>query len=119
MLQQTDYGDALNSNFKNIIKLYRAYATCVCFLGEGQNTAEEHKEFQSMVAFSRQQGLRTCLYSGRDIQIEPWMEMFDYIKLGSYKAELGGLNEPTTNQKLYQKTSEEYVDITYNFWRKE
>lgn len=43
------------------------------------------------------------------------MNIFDYIKLGNYSDELGGLTSPITNQKMFMKTDNMYVDITYMF----
>lgn len=45
---------------------------------------------------------------------------YDYVKIGDYRKELGGLNSPTTNQKMYRlnKKTEEYEDITSMFWNK-
>jgi hypothetical protein len=52
---------------------------------------------------------------------------FDYIKLGHYDENLGGLNKESTNQKLYHliqtKFDEnthkiEFKDITNLFWKK-
>ena len=115
LLQQPDYGDVLSENYENIVALYSSYATCICFLGEGKNTREEHEEFENMVVYARQQGLKTCLYCGRDTIIESWMEIFDYVKIGSFQKSRGGLDSPTTNQKMLEKTAYEYSDITYKF----
>ena len=59
-------------------------------------------------------------YSGRQkLSIEVKKEHFDFIKLGPYRSQLGGLKEKTTNQKLYKKTENgEFVDITFRFWKK-
>lgn len=48
---------------------------------------------------------------------------FDYIKVGPYIAELGGLDSPTTNQKMYYIKHNSIIDsepinITYKFWKK-
>ena len=48
---------------------------------------------------------------------------FDYIKLGPYIAELGGLNNPKTNQRMYKMKyrsliDAEPIDITYRFYEK-
>ena len=50
---------------------------------------------------------------------------FDYIKLGEYKKELGGLDNPNTNQRMYEimhKISDGVMtsttsDITSKFWK--
>ena len=44
------------------------------------------------------------------------MQYLDFYKLGHYDAELGGLDSPTTNQKLFRKEvtvdGVEWKDIT-------
>lgn len=109
LLKQKDYGERLMDYYKDIIALYRKQATCVCFLGEGANTDVEHDELRIIVKHAQLQGLKTCLYSGRDVEAEAWMQMFDYIKLGSYIEELGGLESVTTNQIFLQKTGDSFV----------
>ncbi len=115
LLQSSDYGDLLSQNFKKIVALFRSHTTCICFFGEGKNTEEEHDEFRAMVAYSKQQELKTCLYCGRDTTIEPWMDIFDYVKIGSFQVAHGGLDSPLTNQKMFEKTITGYLDITYKF----
>lgn len=115
-LQQTDYSDLLCRYYAEILAAYACMATCVCFLGGGSNTCEEHQEFQQFCDIAGQYGLRSCLYSGRDVAIESWMHCFDYIKLGSFQERLGPLSSPLTNQKLYQRKSSGYQDITHLFW---
>ena len=43
---------------------------------------------------------------------------FDYVKLGPYIEELGGLKSPDTNQRLYKRVGDSWEDITSLFWRK-
>jgi hypothetical protein len=59
--------------------------------------------------------LKTCLYCGRDTEIEEWMCEFDFVKLGSYQKNRGGLNDISTNQRMLKKTENKYIDITYKF----
>ena len=43
---------------------------------------------------------------------------FDYIKIGPYIAERGGLDSPTTNQRMYKKQPDgHWEDITSAFQR--
>ena len=48
---------------------------------------------------------------------------FDYIKIGPYKKELGGLDNPNTNQRMYLNWWDEEdkvvhcLDITSKFWK--
>ena len=115
-LQQADYGDPLSFYYSDIIDLYLRQATCVCFLGEGSCSAEDVDALQRYAAYARDKGLKTCLYSGRDVDIEPWMYCFDYVKLGSYQPTLGPLDSPTTNQRMFRKGTNAFRDITNLFW---
>ena len=117
MLQKSNFGDKILVNFLKIIQLYQNQATCVCFLGEGENTTYEHQEFYKMVRIAKSHNLQTCLYCGRDTDVEEWMSIFDFVKLGSYQEKLGGLNCETTNQKLLEKVEDKYKDITCEFWK--
>ena len=51
------------------------------------------------------------------------MQHLDFIKLGHYDEELGGLDSPTTNQRLYQieRAGDDMhweTDITHLFWKR-
>lgn len=115
-LQCPDYGDWLYLNFSNIIELYLRQATCVCFLGEGKGGTAEKAELLAYADYAQGKGLKTCIYSGRDTDIEPWMTAFDFVKVGSYQPALGSLDCPATNQRMYRKDSGLFTDITSIFW---
>lgn len=85
-------------------------------MGEGECSDSSQKELLGYVRKLHDENLLSCLYSGRDCEIENWMREFDYIKVGSYKEELSALSERTTNQKLYMKAGNEYLNITSKFW---
>ena len=67
-------------------------------------------------------------YSGRtwnrhseDVPVNAFL--FDYIKFGQYIEELGGLDNPNTNQRMYHNTVHNndicnWEDITYKFQKK-
>lgn len=115
-LQLPDYGDDLSAHYAEIIDLYLSQATCVCFLGEGKCGSEEKDEFGNFVSCAQAKGLKTCLYSGRDVEIEPWMQVFDYLKLGSYQPSRGPLSCLSTNQRMFRKNGDAFLDITSLFW---
>lgn len=117
-LQLPDYGEALSDHYADILDLYLRQASCVCFLGEGRCGSEEKEEFRQFVACAKEKGLKTCLYSGRDVDIEPWMHIFDYLKLGSYQPSRGPLSSPSTNQRMFRKEGDVFWDITSLFWQK-
>lgn len=109
-------GISLLAVYEPILQAYSGRISCVCFLGEGRNTEVEHMEFALLCRKIHEQGFKTCLYSGRDCELEAWMECFDYVKIGAYQQESGDLSMPSTNQKLLQKTASGYEEITSKFW---
>jgi anaerobic ribonucleoside-triphosphate reductase activating protein len=68
--------------------------------------------------FVKSKNLKTAVYSGDDILYDPYIEVMDYYKLGSYQEEFGPLNNEKTNQILYKIENGELNNITYRFWRK-
>ena len=68
----------------------------------------------------KNEGLKVGWYSGKD-KIPECIDTdwFDYIKIGPYIKELGGLDSPTTNQRMYHYTGTNIIDITYKFQRHE
>jgi anaerobic ribonucleoside-triphosphate reductase activating protein len=80
-------------------------------MGEG-NDIDRLIELAELV---KSQNILVALYSGSDIINQKYYKIFDYIKIGRYIKEKGGLNSPTTNQKLYQLKDDNFTDITYLF----
>ena len=69
-------------------------------MGEGQNPAQLREVLQIV----RCHGLKTCLYSGCE-NVEPFRDLLlllDYLKLGEYRPDRGGLDSPNTNQRFYR-----------------
>ena len=107
-------GEYLTTNIiSSLIK--RNYGiTCILFMG-GDADKEYIKELASYV---KTLGLLVGWYSGEDsLDLDYYKNWFDYIKVGSYKKELGPLNGKTTNQRLYKISKDCVKDITYLFWR--
>lgn len=63
--------------------------------------------------------LKVAWYSGRDhVSKKVNLKYVDFIKIGPYKKELGGLDKKTTNQIMYRVDSElNLIDITNLFWK--
>ena len=116
-LKLFDFGHPLKNNFNLLIDVYSSQISCVCFLGEGQNTQQEHEEFFYFTECTNLAGLKTCLYSGRNIFPEDWMKIFDYVKTGSYAKHMGALFSPKTNQRFYLKRNNIFEDVTKKFWK--
>jgi anaerobic ribonucleoside-triphosphate reductase activating protein len=71
--------------------------------------------------------LKTAWYSGVDVINRGdviILKHLDFVKLGHYDLELGGLDSPTTNQRLYKRVSDsnylnDWEDITYKLQNNE
>lgn len=88
--------------------------SAVLLLGEG-NDRKRLLELAERVR--KHWKLRVALYSGReDVEDDIW-NAFDYVKIGSYKAQFGPLNNVKTNQRLYRIINNKRQDITHMFWR--
>lgn len=98
--------------------------TTVCFMG-----GDAEPELINVLAeyVHEVKRLKVGWYSGRDTYYNNInFDYFDYIKLGHYDENLGGLNKKTTNQRLYKITHEilddevkkiDFEDITSKFWK--
>jgi anaerobic ribonucleoside-triphosphate reductase activating protein len=83
-----------------LIGRYASAITCFCFMGGDADPSEiQRLAFWIIDRFPR---LRTAWYSGRQELPDGFdLRSMNYIKLGPYIEELGGLKSPTTNQVFY------------------
>lgn len=96
--------------------------TCVCFMG-----GDSEPELVNLLAERvHKLGLKTCWYSGKqELSDKINLKNFEFIKLGPYIKELGGLDSKTTNQRFYEYNGldstigEGWQDITYKFQDKD
>jgi len=107
-------GNYLSDDILVLIDRRREYVSCVCIMGGDYNIAELNYVMQCI----KSKGLKTCLYTGLNY-IPAGLDMLDYIKIGEYKKELGGLDKLTTNQRFYKNVNGQYKDITNVFQTKE
>lgn len=87
--------------------------TCVGLMG-GDSDPEWINNLAEFIKTSSE--LKVGWYSGRNyLPSEIDIRFFDYIKLGPYIKEYGGLQSPNTNQHLYQieKIDNKYIDGVY------
>lgn len=114
-----DTGTALDeSAIDHFVSLYGEEITCICFMG-GDAEPESVDKLAKYIR-SNYRSITTGWYSGKGKIAESVdIANFDYIKIGPYMKELGGLKSPTTNQRLYKiKEGRELTDITNLFWKK-
>lgn len=119
-----DVGEDLNiESLYSLINKNKG-VTCVCFMGGDQDPAEI-SNLAFAVKLRSDYPYKTAWYSGKQhIPDEINVSDFDYIKIGPYIEEFGGLDNPNTNQKMYEvckvsKLPEKFIlkDITNKFWK--
>ena len=98
-----DIGERLDETvLEKLLRQYGAAVTCVCFMG-GDNDPEEVARLAGFLRTYGPPKLKVGWYSGRERLPEGFsLQNFQYLKLGPYVAERGGLRSPTTNQRLYR-----------------
>lgn len=101
-----------------LLDKYGNAVTCFCFMG-GDATPEDVEHLSSFLRNKTGGHIKTGWYSGRS-KFPPECSIcnFDYIKLGPYTESLGGLDKPTTNQRLYRIRNGEMTDLTSSFQTK-
>jgi anaerobic ribonucleoside-triphosphate reductase activating protein len=114
-----DTGNPLTAmTLNNLLKEYGTDITCICFMGGDGETATVN----SLAHWLRltHPEIHIGWYSGRtELAKEINLDNFDYIKLGPYIKDRGGLDKSTTNQKLYRIKNLKKIDITSKFHRKD
>lgn len=97
-----DAGEEMTEEMlSTLIGKYSAAITCLCFMG---GDADPH-EIMRLSYFIKTEfpHIKTAWYSGREELPEGFdIMVLDFIKLGPYKENLGGLKSPSTNQVLYK-----------------
>lgn len=110
-------GEFITDDLPDLISKYKDMITCVCFMGGEQNI----EELKYLLEYVRINGLKTCLYSGVEelaiIDAYLIIDYLDYLKLGSYRNELGGLDSKETNQRMYEIDENSVTEITEKFWK--
>lgn len=113
-----DIGEPLNIvSLTSLLEKYGNGITCVCFMGGDADVTSVN----ALAAHVRRNypKLKVAWYSGRSALAEEIdLGNFDYIKLGPYIEELGGLAKKTTNQRMYRVGDDcELHDVTNKFWK--
>ena len=111
-----DCGEDLFWKMPQLIRKYKDQITCVLFMGG--DDPKQIEQLKVALHYCRAKELKTALYSGEDdfITDQELLNLLDYVKIGSYQENLGGLKSPNTNQKFNKKIQGNWTDITYKFW---
>lgn len=93
-----------NSVYSRFLNKYKGLASCVLFLGGDWDT----QDLITKLKMAKERGYKTCLYTGCEMNlVHPDIKTnLDFIKVGPYIEELGGLTSPKTNQK--------FIDLVHN-----
>lgn len=76
------------------------------------------EELNDLLKLSKDNSLKTCVYSGYDSFKVFDLSLLDYLKIGHFDIAAGGLDSKTTNQKFYKIKNGSLKDITYIFQQK-
>jgi anaerobic ribonucleoside-triphosphate reductase activating protein len=102
----------------DLMEKYGKAITCICFMG-GDAAPQEIEHLAVFIRNVTQNRLKTAWYSGKqNIPATCSCRHFDYIKLGPYIEELGGLDSAKTNQRFYRIREDGMIDISSYFQKK-
>ena len=112
-----DVGEDVENNLVDWIEPYKDAISCVLFMG-GDCAGQDN--LLSCLKMVKSMGLKTALYSGASLYNidQNLVHYLNYLKVGEYVEELGGLRSEKTNQRLYRLEDDELIDITKSFWVK-
>jgi anaerobic ribonucleoside-triphosphate reductase activating protein len=102
-------GQSLTQNkLADFILKYQKVITCVLFLG-----GEWHsEELIDLLKYCKRQNLKTALYTGLEDVAQNIKAELTFLKTGSWKPELGGLQSAHTNQKLTELATGRIIKFT-------
>lgn len=114
-------------NVYAITECYPEDITAIVLMGGTANLRMTNKKLLALLkALYKKTRLPIGIYSGKDEDLDEWVSVKEvsWLKTGSYKKELGGLEVPTTNQKIYERTvdynvldAEGFIDEVVWKWR--
>jgi anaerobic ribonucleoside-triphosphate reductase activating protein len=110
-------GSYISDEIDCIYNKYKGMLTCVCFMGGDQNLPELTALLFKVKYIYK---LKSCVYSGsNNIHVfDNVLQYLDYLKIGGFIEECGGLDKTTTNQKFYVVNNCKLEDTTYKFNKK-
>ena len=94
-----------------LAEIYKGDITCICIMGGDAAKSE----VEAMARHIKEKlNLKMAWYTGR-YDKPANINDFDYIKMGPYIPERGGLKSPDTNQRFYKVVNGELIDNTSRF----
>lgn len=118
-----DIGTEINRDSVSTLIQQNKGISCICFMGGNL----EDLEYELFWVHTRYPSLKIAWYTGEsEIPRTNLVKYLDYIKVGPYIKEKGGLDNPNTNQRFYAKGrvlhklsayDNSFYDITDKFWK--
>ena len=98
---------------ENLLKKYK-HISCILFYG-GEWFGKELIDIIRYIR--RKKDIKVALYSGLEIEFihDDIINELDFLKVGPYKKEHGGLDNINTNQRFYTIQNNELLDTTHLF----
>lgn len=103
-------------NILKELELYKSGITCIGLMG-GDSSPQDINKIAKDIK-ENLKDVKIGWYSGKD-SISLYIDLinFNYIKLGPYIEEYGGLDNPNTNQKLFEVNDGKLINITHKLWK--
>lgn len=111
-----DIGDELDEVSIDKLLSKNKGISCICFMGHGSSSGWiEMKKYAKYIK-EKYEGMKIALFSGNENLPLNELQEFDYIKTGPYIKDLGPLNSPTTNQRMYKNVGKnKWENITEQY----
>lgn len=106
-----DFGKSLSLEvLQNLIDKNK-YISCILFYG-GEWELDTLTTFIDLI---KKSDLKVALYSGQELSYFPkeFIKKLDYLKVGKYIKDLGGLSSKRTNQIFYEINNGELLQKTF------
>ncbi len=110
-----DFGVELTEFELNKLLNKHKHISCVLFYG-GEWQISELIKFITII---KNKNLKVALYTGFKLSFfsKSFLEILDFIKVGPYKEELGGIDKITTNQRFYKIINNQLIESNNLFIR--
>lgn len=100
------------SEFRLHLSKYHGLISCVLFMGGEW----EHDTLVNLLKIAKKRELKTCLYTGEEDVSKELKSELTWLKTGPWKHDLGGLNNPQSNQNFIEVSTNK--NLNYLFYSK-
>ena len=76
-------------------------------------------QLQGLLKLAQSQALTTCLYTGLNHVSRHLRPYLNFVKIGPWRADQGGLSNPYSNQKFYRLEDGKFIEDLTHLFQKE